>query len=241
VSKILPRLNPFIPYLRDAYLLLNEALAQESEEPDFAGALSRSSTFHTLAAMHAAANSSLWSEDQQLYETATLAYKFEMYLRIIRGGQLDDIEIATLHELEIISQILMNPQVAQARDFPHPEKKNLIEFERTPVKKISHDASHWIPAYSGTCLGLAISFLSQYYRGRCGFDCDKIEILFGTHAYNLDRYATGFDESQLRTLRDERDTLLANDGFLELMASDRYKVQADAFALALFDGCPGFD
>jgi hypothetical protein len=241
VSKILPRLNPFIPYLRDAYLLLNEALSHQAEQPEFAGTLSRSSTFHILAALHAAANSSLWSEDQQLYETATLAYKFEMYLRIIRGGQLDDVDIAILHELEIVSQILMNPQVAQARDFPHPEKKNLIEFERTPVKKMSHDASHWVPAYSGTCLGLGVSFLGRYYRGRCGFDCDKIEILFGTHAHNTDRYATGFDESLLRTLRDERDTLLTNEEFLELMASERYKVPAEDFALSLFDGCPGFE
>ena len=44
----------------------------EGEDVEFAGTLARSSTLHTIASLHAAANSSLWSEDQQLYETATL-------------------------------------------------------------------------------------------------------------------------------------------------------------------------
>ncbi|MGI8601542.1 MAG: hypothetical protein ACR2OZ_00925 [Verrucomicrobiales bacterium] len=240
MSKVLPRLNPFVPYLRDAYFLLNEALMHEAEDADFAGTLARSSTFHAVSALHAAANSSLWSEDQQLYETATLAYKFEMYLKIIVAQQLEDLEVATLHELEIVSQILVNPQVAQARDFPHPERTNLVEFERTPVKKISYDASHWVPAYAGASLGLAAGFLSRFYRERCGFDVDKLEILFGTHACNDDRYTLGFDDTLLRRLRDERDTLLANDYFLELMASPRWKVDASEFALELFDGCPAF-
>ena len=182
----------------------------------------------------------MWSEDQQLYETATLAYKFEMYLRIVRRHELEDVEIATLHELEIVSQILGNPQVAQARDFPHPEKKNLIEFERTPIKKMSYDASHWVPAYGGACLGLAADFLTRFFRERCEFDPEKIEILFGTHAQSDERYATGFDESLLRALREERDNLIGNEDFLQLMASDRWKVDPSAFELGLFAGCPAF-
>lgn len=240
VAKILPRLNPFTAYLRDAFRLLNEALEPEAATTDRAGTLARSSSFHAISALHAAANTSLWSEDQQLYETATLAYKFEMYLKIVSRQQLEDEEIVVLHELELAGQVLMNPQVAQARDFPHPERHNLIEFERTPLKKISYAASHWVPAYAGACLGLACAFLSRYYRERCGFGVEKVEILFGTHAHNDERYATGFDPGLMDSLRAERDRLLGCENFLAEMGSDRWRVAPEAFGLELFAGCPGF-
>ncbi len=246
MSKILPRLNPFVPYLLDAYALLNEALEAEQlgMAPRIVQRLARSSAMHTVGALHAAANSSLWSEDQAYYETATLAYKFDMYLRIVHKidpeDGLEDMEIATLHELEIASQALNNPQVAQGQHFEHPTKKNLIEFERTPLKKMSCETGNWIPLYSGCCLGLAVSFLDRFFVERCVYDPVKLEILFGTHASGEDRYATGFDTAQLTDLRTEVDRLLSREAFLTEMASARWKMDPADFDLALFDGCPGF-
>ncbi len=238
--KLLPQINPFISYLLDAYVFLNEALSQAEADPGRAFALARASTMHTIAALHAAANACLRAEDETWDPLASLAQKYDRYLNIIRSVDLDDVDIAILHELEVIGQIVNNPQVAQARAFPHPEKNNLIEFDRTALKKISHQASHWIPAYAGCALGLAASFLSRFFREDCRLDTDRLEILFGIHASSTEAYVTGFDEGELAALKTAQDTLLANVPFLRRMASERWQVKEADFRVTLFDGCPGF-
>lgn len=239
-SPLLPQINPFISYLLDAFVFLNQALEQAEADPGRAFALARASTMHVIAATHAAANAALRSEDQPWEPHATLAEKFEKYLRIIKGFGLRDADIAILHELEIVGSVINNPQVAQARLFPHPEKTNLIEFDRTPLKKISHQAAHWIPAYAGCALGLASAFLSRYFREDCGLDIDRLEILFGIHANSEDAYVTGFDESELAALNAARRTLLANPAFLRRMTSERWRMKTEDFRLSLFEGCPGY-
>ena len=239
-SQLLPQINPFISYMLDAYVFLDEALDQAEADPGRAFALARASTMHTVGALQAAANASLRSEDQTWDPHATLAEKFDRYLGIIKNAGLKDADIAVLHELEIVGSIVNNPQVARARPFPHPEKTNLIEFDRTPLKKISHQASHWIPAYAGCALALASEFLSRFFRDECGLDPDRLEILFGVHADSADVYTTGFDEVELAALSAARQRLLSNQPFLRRMTSERWGMKTSDFQLTLFDGCPGY-
>ena len=95
---------------------------------------------------------------------------------------VSDQDVKILDELERVGGIVNSPQVATAKHFPHPEKTNLIEFERTPLKKISHQSSHRVPAYAGCTLGLAAAFLSRFFREDCELDAERLEILFGIHA-----------------------------------------------------------
>lgn len=239
-TPLLPQINPFISYLLDAFVFLNSALEQAEADPGRAFAFARASTMHTVAALQAAANAGLHAEDQSWAPDHTLAQKFDRYLHIMKHTGLQDADIAVLHELELVGRIVNNPQVAQARAFPHPEKTNLIEFERTPLKKISHQASHWIPAYAGCTLGLTSSFLSRFYRIQCELDIDRLEILFGIHARCSDSYTTGFDEGELSALATARRTLLANQPFIRRLTSERWQMKASDFALPLFEGCPGY-
>ncbi|MES2707803.1 MAG: hypothetical protein V4726_14520 [Verrucomicrobiota bacterium] len=239
-SLLLPQLNPFISCLLDAFIFLNEALEKAAADPGRAFALARASTMHTLAALHAAANSALRFEDHPVMPSATLAEKFATYLIILHETGLRNEDIVVLQELEIVGSIVNNPQVAQAKHFPHPEKTNLIEFDRTPFKKISHQASHWIPAYAGCALGLAASFLSRFFRGDCGLDVERLEILFGFHANSADAYTTAFDEGELAALGVERRKLLENQPFIRRMTSERWLMREEDFRLTLFDGCPGY-
>lgn len=239
-SPLLPQLNPFISCLLDAFSFLNEALDEATSNPGRAFGLSRASTMHTLAALHAAANSALRFEDHPVMPTATLAEKFGTYLIIVRETGLTDGHRQVLAELSAVGDIVNNPQVAQAKPFPHPEKKNLIEFDRTPWKKISCQASHWIPAYAGCTLGLASGFLSSFFRGDCGLDAERLEILFGIHANSEDAYTTGFDEGELASLAAQRKRLMENESFLRRMTSERWLMQEADFQLTLFDGCPGY-
>ncbi len=240
-TPLLPQINPFVSCLLDAYWFLNEALAQAESDPGRAFALARASTMHTLAALHAAANSALRSEDQTTEGHATLAQKFDRYLGIVKNRGLSDVDIAILHELEIVGGIVNDPQVAQARPFHDPQKPHLIEFDRTPLKKISHQSSHWIPAYAGCALGLASAFLSRFFRGECAMDAERLEILFGIHAQSSDAYTTAFDEGELAALSAARDRLLANQPFLRRMTSQRWCMNINDFELPLFDGCPGYN
>ncbi len=237
---LLPQINPFISCLLDSFFFLNNALEQAEADPGRAFAFARASTMHTVAALQAAANASLRSEDQSWEPAATLARKFDRYLHIIAQSGLPEADIAILHELELVGHIVNSPQVVQARAVPHPEKTNLIEFDRTPLKKISHQASHWIPAYAGCTLGLAASFLSRFYRELCGLDTDRLEILFGLHARSPDAYTTAFDESELAALAAARRALLANAPFMRRMTSERWRMKPADFELSLFDGCPGY-
>lgn len=239
-SPLLPQLNPFISCLLDAFIFLNEALEKAEADPGRAFALARASTMHTLAALHAAANSGLRFEDHPVMPTATLAEKFATYLIIVKETGLRHEDIAVLDELEIIGGIVNNPQVVQAKPFPHPEKTNLIEFDRTPLKKISHHATHWIPAYAGCALGLGCGFLSRFFREDCGLDAERLEILFGFHANSADVYTTAFDEGELATLGTERRRLLGNQNFIRRMTSERWLMKVSDFQLELFDGCPGY-
>lgn len=237
---LLPQLNPFISCLLDAFIFLNEALEKAAADPGRAFALARASTMHTLASLHAAANAALRFEDHPMMPTATLAEKYATYLIILHETGLRNEDTAILHELEVVGFIVNNPQVAQAKPFPHPEKNNLIEFERTPLKKFSHQASHWIPAYAGCALGLACSFLSRFFRTECGLDVERLEILFGFHAHSPDAYTTAFDESELAALGAERRKLLENQAFIRRMTSERWMMREEDFQLTLFDGCPGY-
>jgi len=237
---LLPQINPFISYLLDAFVFLNDSLEHAEADPGRAFAFARASTMHTLAALHAAANASLHAEDQSWEPTATLAEKFDRYLQIMTREVLADADIAILHELELVSRIVNNPQVAQAHPVAHAEKSNLIEFDRTPLKKISHQAAHWIPAYAGCSLGLACAFLSRFYRLQCAFDTDRLEILFGIHACSPDSYTTAFDQGALTSLAAARCRLLANQAFMRRLSSPRWLMHPSDFALTLFDGCPGY-
>lgn len=237
---LLPQINPFISYLLDAFLFLNNSLEHAEADPGRAFAFARASTMHTVGALQAAANASLRSEDQSWETGATLAEKFDRYLQIMKHRGLQDVDIAILHELELVGRIVNSPQVAQARPFAHPEKTNLIEFDRTPLKKISHQASHWIPAYAGCTLGLSASFLSRFYRVECGLDADRLEILFGIHARSSDAYTTAFDEGELAALAAARRTLLGHQPFIRRLTSERWQMNVSDFELPLFDGCPGY-
>ena len=239
-SPLLPQLNPFIPCLLDAFIFMNESLEKAEADPGRAFGMARSSTMHTLAALQAAANSALRFEDHPMMPASTLAEKFSTYLIILKKTELGNRDTVVLQELEAVGLIVNNPQVVQARHFPHPEKTNLIEFNRTPLKKISHHAGHWIPAYAGCALGLASSFLSRFFREECGLDAERLEILFGIHANSPDAYTTGFDEAELAALAFERRKLLSNQRFIRRMTSERWLMREADFQLTLFDGCPGF-
>lgn len=239
-SLLLPQLNPFIPCLLDAFTFLNESLESTVPNSRRGYALARASTMHTLAALHAAANSALRYEDQPMMPEARLSEKFSLYRIILNETAVSPDDVTILDELERIGVIVNSPQVATARHFPHPEKSNLIEFERTPIKKISHQASHWVPAYAGCTLGLAAAFLSRFFRQDCELDEERLEILFGIHANSDDAYSTGFDEAELAALAAERDRLMGNRSFLDRMTSTRWLMQESDFRLLLFEGCPGF-
>ena len=171
---------------------------------------------------------------------ASLSEKFSLYRIILNETAVSYDDVMILDELERIGVIVNSPQVATAKHFPHPEKSNLIEFERTPIKKISHQASHWVPAYAGCTLGLAAAFLSRFFRQDCELDEERLEILFGIHANSDDAYSTGFDEAELAALAAERDRLMGNRSFLDRMTSTRWLMQESDFRLLLFEGCPGF-
>src|SRR5688572_1400825 len=80
MAKTLPRINPVLCYLGDAFHLLNEALVLAPEQSALRAQLARSSSMHSLAALHAAANTALWSEEVKLSGDSTLARKFERLL-----------------------------------------------------------------------------------------------------------------------------------------------------------------
>ena len=89
-SLLLPQLNPFIPFLLDAYTFLNESLQSPAASPRRVYALARASTMHTLAALHAAANSALRYEDQPMMPEASLSEKFSLYRIILNETAVTD-------------------------------------------------------------------------------------------------------------------------------------------------------
>jgi hypothetical protein len=238
MAKTLPRINPVLCYLGDAFHLLNEALALDPQQSTLRAQFARSSSMHSLGALHAAANTALWSEEVKLSGDSTLARKFERLLGICKADDvLHDLELVQLHELELVGQMLNNPQVAQARDFPHPERQDLIEFERTPLKGFSHDVTTWPPEYAGAVLGLVNGFLGGFFRQRCGLDKARIEALLGTHLGSEDSYAARFDKPLLAHLKAQERRLLENTPFLKHMTGSRWKLSAKQFEVTLLEDC----
>ena len=238
VRKVLPRINPLLPCLGDAYHFLNEALDLPATETRGRARLSRASSMHALSALHAGANTALWSSEIAMPVEATLASKFERLLHDFQQNEvLKDVELVVLHELEILGGILHDPHVAQARDYPHPERKDLIEFERTPLKGFSHDITTWPPAYAGVVLGMVNGFLGRFFRERCECDAARVEALLGHHASSDTYYSAAFDPQVLRDLKAQEQRLLLNASFLLHMSSERWKIPSTDFQILLLDGC----
>jgi hypothetical protein len=238
MAKTLPRINPVLCYLGDAFHLLNEALDLDAEQSTPRARLARSSSQHSLAALHAAANTALWSEEVKLAGDSTLARKFERLLGICKPDEvLSDLELVQLHELELVGQMLNNPQIAQARDFPHPDREDLIEFARTPLKGFSHDVTTWPPEYGGAVLGMVNGFLGNFFRERCGLDRPRIEALLGTHLGSEDSYAARFDKPLLASLKAQEERLLQNAEFLKHMSGSRWKLPTHQFHVTLLHDC----
>ena len=237
MDKLLPRMNPFIRYLTDAFSLLNHALQlRDVSHPEITGMYCRASSMHAIAALHTAANSCTWSEDAASENGDGLVEKFSKYLELTQNDDvtLTDVEHALLTELEAIEQILNNPSMAQARLFDHPEKDNLIEFERTPLKKISKESTNWIPDYAGCTLGLSVRFLNSFILEHCEMDADKVEVLLGIHASSPSGYSVGLEPSSLERLGVEEDKLIRDQPFMETMASERWKLTRDWFQCRIF-------
>jgi hypothetical protein len=238
MGKALPRINPLLSYLGDAFHLLNQALATEPSQTVQRARLARSSSMHALGALHAAANTALWSQETKTKGEPTLARKYETLLCSFHPDDvLTDLELVTLHELELVAKILSAPGIAQARDYPHAERADLIEFERTPLKGFSHDVTTWPPEYAGAVLGMVNGFLGNFLRHRCGFDAERTEALFGTHLSSEDFYATKFDRHLLKELAVQQQRLLGNASFLSHMSGSRWKIPAQAFHIALLEDC----
>jgi len=236
MSKALPRTNPVLTYLLDAYTWLNEALAVDKVQSQMRARLARASTVQALGALRAAANTALWSEEIHYPEDTSTAAKFERLLAEFQPDEvLQDTELAQLHELTLVEDLLRDPQVAQARDFPHPTRTDLIEFERTPLKCFSHDTTTCPPEYAGAVLGLVNGFVGSFFRKRCGCTLDRVEALFGTHLVSEDHHTATFGRQMLEDFRKQEQQLLANTAFMNHMASSRWKISPESFRLALLE------
>jgi hypothetical protein len=225
VDRTLPTLNAFVPYLVDAYRLLNKA--EESEVAEDRTSLARSSTLHVIGALHAAANVGLWSQEDPDHYGSSLVRKFDRFLELRHQDALPDGEIAILEELDAVDEVISRPQVAQARPFPHPSKTNLIEFERTGILKISRESSGWLPEYSACVLALACGFLDRFYLDYCRMDRDDLEVLFGMHSSSSAGYAAKVDPRMIEDFRRQSENLQGKSGFLERLGSPRWKVNAE--------------
>ena len=224
--------------MADAFSFLNEALAADQSQTRRRARLARASSMHALSALHAAANTALWSAEATVPKGATLAQKFERVLHDLQPEEvLTDAEIVCLHELEIISQILNQPQVAQARDYPHPERDDLIEFDRTPFKCLSHDITTWPPVYAGVVLGMVNGFLGEFFLKRCKCSPERISALFGNHASSDTHYVVAFDRQLLKELKMQEQIILDNSDFIRHMASARWKIPTSHFVVSVLDGC----
>jgi len=222
VDRTLPTLNAFLPYLADSYRLLNKA--EESEIREDRTCLARSSTFHVIGALHAAANVGLWSQEDPDHYGSSLIRKFDRYLELRHRYALPDGEIAVLKELDAIDAVISRPQVARARAFPHPSKTNLIEFERTEILKISRESSGWLPEYSACVLALACGFLDRFYLDYCQMDRDDLEVLFGMHSSSSAGYAAKVDPRIIQDFRRQSEDLQGKSGLFDRLASPRWKV-----------------
>lgn len=233
MDKLLPRMNPFVRYLTDAYSLLNHALQlRDVSNPELTSMYCRASSMHAIASLHCVVNSCIWSEDAfDQHRNADIVEKFYRYLELVKGDDetLTETELAVLNELNIIDQVLNNPTMSQARSVDHPEKDNLIEFERTPLKKISRESTNWIPEYAGATLGLTVGFLNMFILDHCEMDPDKVEVLLGIHASSPSAYSVGMEKSSLQRLAVEEGKLLQDQTFVETMQSDRWKLQPSWF------------
>jgi len=237
MDKLLPRMNPFVRYVTDAFSLLNHALQlRDVSHPELTSMYCRASSMHTIAALHCAANSCTWSEDAPATPHDSLVEKFANYLELTRDKTdvLTEIEMAIINELEVIEQTLNNPSMAQARPFKQSDKDNLIEFDRTPLKKISRESTNWIPDYAGCTLGLAVRFLNAFILEHCEMDADKVEVVLGIHASSPSGYAVGIEPSSLERLAAEEKKLLLDQEFMEIMASERWKLPKEWFQCRLF-------
>lgn len=242
MDKLMPRMNPFVRYLTDAYSLLNHALQlRDVSHPEITSMYCRASSMHAIATLHSAANSCIWSEDSPSSAKGELAEKFSRYLALTRkdGDSLAEIESALLGELAAIELILNHPSTAQARPFDHPEKDNLIEFERTPLKKISKESTNWIPDYAGCTLGMTVGFLNAYLLDHCAMDADKVDVVFGIHASSASGYSVGMEPSSLKRLAVEQDKLLRDSAFMETMRSERWKLGENWFRCRIFAASAG--
>ncbi|MCB1094215.1 MAG: hypothetical protein KDN22_01430 [Verrucomicrobiae bacterium] len=231
-------MNPFVRYLTDSFSLLNHALQlRDVSHPEITSMYCRASSMHAIASLHCVANSCNWSEDTfGEYHESDLVEKFYRYLELIKGDgeTLTEVELAVLTELKTIETVLNNPSMAQARSVDHPEKKNLIEFERTQLKKISRESTNWIPEYAGCTLGLTVGFLNMFILDHCGMDTDKVEVILGIHASSESAYSVGLETSSLERLKVEEDKLLRDETFMETMRSERWKLPSSWFRCRLF-------
>ena len=224
----MPRLNPFITYLHDAYALLNLALMQHPFNQDNVGFLARSSAMHSVAALRSAANSCSKERGNSLLE------KFNAYLRSTTRIGLQAADIAVLQELEMIEQMLGVPNSTQAHPFPQSQNERLIEFDRTPLKKVSTNVTHWIPEYSGASIGLVVSILNSLFFDRGKMNSREFANLFGIHFTGPSRARIAVvDEELADGLRFEQEILLENKEFVERMISDRWKFEVSDFRLSM--------
>ena len=227
-------LNPFANYLHDSYALLNLALNQHAFARDNTTFLARSSAMHAVGAVQAAAHTCLRSIDYNGHmHPKTLADKFDAYLRDRNKGELDQMEATVLQELEMVGKLLCSPQPAESYDFWRPSDDRVTDFERTPLKKIPGNITHWQPEFSGAVLGMAVSAIKRILLVRCGHCVGEMEKLFGMQLSTPNSHIVAFDEELLDALRTEQDVLVSNADFMQRMQSKRWRMRPSDFQLSL--------
>ena len=237
-SNSLPRVNPFLSYLADGVRCLNQAVLAramiegQSGQSGWPAALSRSSAMHTIGAIHSAFHSGIFFEDGFFNNEWSLLEKAEAFLknRVSKEARLPEEERRLLEELEVVKNCLIYPEMRQAEPFPS-EKKNLIQFPRSPIKKIGLEVSTWVPEYAACVLAISLGSLRRIFCEYVRLSESQLEIYLGDHISNSEGYGNSLNPKSKEILLEEIATLRSNEGFMRGLKGPRWCLDSGMFSV----------
>jgi hypothetical protein len=228
--------NPFVGLLGDALFLLNESYVAQVPHVKFA--LARSSTCHSLGALHAAGNALLYYEEARDWMTGSLPRKFDRVFELKGLEALPESELEILQELDRVEAVLRNPQPVVAQTHPASEHPNRVEFDRTPLKLFNKECESWPPEYAACVLALALRFLNRLFEEHLMYEPSRTEVTLGNHVSKETSYGSYLDPARLEQIRVERMRLLANDRLMETLGTDRWLVLPEFFGIDFLSPVP---
>jgi hypothetical protein len=219
--------NPFLGLFEDAFRLLNAACASDDSSMRFA--LARSSSMHSLAALHSAANAVLHFDEAKNWMTASLVRKFDRLFELHGREALPESELEILQELEVVDSLLNNPRPAMAQTFPDSQSPKRMEFARTALKCFNLESLNWPVEYAACVLALVVRFLNRFFLEHLEFDQARIDVTLGNHVGKDSSYGSYLDGLRLERLKQSHAQLISNQTLMAELQSVRWLIESKFF------------